>query len=300
MIMIKSLAKKGYFLGLLVVVYLIYQAISSEKARMVGQNVSGGFGIILNKSVLTPAPSPTPTITPSPMPTPTPTIDWSKFGPCKNIPILMYHHVNEKKGEEATSAGLTISTSQFESQMTELAQKGYSVVSLGQAVDAVELGAALPPKPIVITFDDGYRDFYTDVFPILRAHGYQATLFVPTGLVGSSQGYVTWSEVREMKGSGLVTIGNHTWSHLSLTGKDRSLLEYEISTSQKQFEDFGGGRPQFFAYPYGAYNAQVEQVLRENGIRAAVITSPRPQCARLLLELGRKRIGPGSLGNYGI
>lgn len=246
--------------------------------------------------IITPTPEPTST----PTPISTPTIDIAKYGPCKSIPILMYHHVNSLTGDQKTSASLTIATDVFVSQMDYLAQKGYQTIDLNLLVDSLNGGANLPAKTVIISFDDGYEDFYTDVFPVLKSHNFKAVVFVSSGLVESSNAYLTWSQIREMDQSGLVMIGNHTWSHKNLTGKDWSVVEGEINTSQAQFESFLGKKPNFFAYPYGADNATVESVLQQSGFKGAVVTYPHLQCAKLPLELGRKRIGNTNLSFYGL
>lgn len=264
------------------------------KENIVRQGISG------KRFSLSPIMTPTSAPTSTPTPIPTPTIDMAKYGPCKNIPILMYHHVNTLSGEQKTSINLTVETGMFASQMDYLVQKGYQTITLNQLVDALNGGAVLPLKPVIITFDDGYEDFYTDVFPALKSHNFQATVFVSSGLVESSANYLTWSQIREMNQSGLIVFGNHTWSHKNLTGKDRSVAESEITTSQNQFESFLGKKPDFFAYPYGADNAVVENVLLQQGFKGALLTYSHPQCAKLPFKLGRKRIGNTVISAYGL
>jgi len=212
----------------------------------------------------------------------------------------MYHHVNSLTGEQATSGSLTVKTEIFGQQMDYLTQQGYNVISIDQAVDGVIAGGGLPAKPMVITFDDGYTDFYTDAWPILQAHNFPATLFLTTGLVQSSGDYLTWDQLRQMNASGLLTVGNHTWSHQSVAGGVREKVEYEIKTAQKQIEDFLGQKPTVFSYPYGSSSSMAHQILQEQGIRAAFLTYPRRQCAGALYHFGRRRIGNASLSAYGI
>ena len=250
--------------------------------------------------IITPTSGPTATPTPPPAGGPTPTIDIAKYGPCKSIPILMYHHVNSLTGDQKTSVSLTIGTDVFVRQMDYLSQKGYQTIDLNQLVDSLNGGVNLPAKPVVISFDDGYEDFYTDVFPVLKSHNFKAIVFVSSGLVESSAAYLTWSQIREMDQSSLVMIGNHTWSHKNLTGSNRSVVEGEINTSQAQFESFLGKKPNFFAYPYGADNATVESVLQQSGFKGALLTYPHLQCAKLPYRLGRRRIGDAPLSAYGI
>lgn len=241
-----------------------------------------------------------PTATPSPKPTPTPTIDWSVYGPCKWVPVLMYHHVNSFTGQEKTSSSLTVSTAMFTAQMDYLSQKGYQPVTLALVLDSLAGGAQLPPKPIVITFDDAYADNFYEAFPILRAKNFPFTIFIPSGLIQSGPDYLTWEQVREMKGSGLLTLGNHTWSHLSLTGKTKEKIKEEISLAQGQITIYGGEPPAFFAYPYGNSNGLVAEILGELGFKGAVITAYRPQCLKDPYHLGRIRIGSAPLSNYGL
>lgn len=242
----------------------------------------------------------TPTATPTKGPTPTPTISYEGLGPCKRVPILMYHHVNLLSGEQKTSSSLTIRTDVFANQMNELNQKGYTTITIDNLLDFLNGSGALPAKPIVITFDDGYVDFFTDAFPILRTHNFLATIFVSSGLIESGPDYLTWGQLREMKGSGLLTIGNHTWSHKSLVGKSKEVIEYEIRTAQGQIESYAGEKPRVFAYPYGTDNGLIETTLQQEGLRGAVVTYPRLQCAKAPYELGRTRIGSASLSSYGI
>ncbi len=260
----------------------------------------GRRGLSGKRFPLAPIITPTPAPTSTPTPIPTPTIDIAKYGPCKSVPVLMYHHVNKLTGEQKTSSSLTINTDVFTGQMDYLVQKSYQTITLNQLVDALNGGGSLPSKPVIITFDDGYQDFYTDVFPLLKSHNFQATVFVSSGLVESGPSYLTWPQIREMDQSGLVTFGNHTWSHKNLTGKDRAVVESEINTSQTQFESFLGKKPNFFAYPYGADNATVESVLQQQGFKGALLTYPHLQCAKLPYKLGRKRIGSTNLSAYGM
>lgn len=209
----------------------------------------------------------------------------------------MYHHVNTFSGEQATSASLTVKTEVFGQQMDYLQQHGYTAITIHHLLEILTGGG--PAKPVIISFDDGYRDFYTDAWPTLRSHGFPAILFVVSGLVESSDQYVTWDQLRQMKAEGL-EVGNHTWSHLTLGSASREKIEYEIATAQKQIGDFLGAQPEVFSFPYGASSSTAIQVLQMQGIRAAVLTSPRQQCAGALYSFGRQRIGNASLAAYGL
>jgi peptidoglycan/xylan/chitin deacetylase (PgdA/CDA1 family) len=213
----------------------------------------------------------------------------------------MYHHVNSYIGEQKTSASLTVSMETFQQQLDYLQQKGYASVSLDELMAVLkQQGVGLPAKPIIITFDDGYEDTYSQALPLLRGHNFKATIFLVTGLIESSAAYLNWRQVKEMQASGLITFGNHTWSHLALTGKPREVILKEITLAQDQLMSFTGQKAEFFAYPYGGDTAAVESVLTELGIKGAVVTFNRLQCEKRPYQLGRIRIGNVPLAAYGL
>lgn len=215
------------------------------------------------------------------------------YGPCRNVPILMYHHVGEGTN------WLYVKTETFQVQMDYLAGKGYQTVTLSEVVSSLQGGTVLPPKPIVLTFDDGYRDFYDNAYPILKAHNFRATLFVISQHVDGSA-YVTWDQLREMAGSGLVTAGDHTLSHPSLPILTEEKLRDEILSAKNIIEERLGILVNTFSYPYGGVNGGGEKILKEAGFVAAVTTKRGLSCAKLPYELPRIRIGNAPLLNYGL
>ena len=236
---------------------------------------------------------------PKPTPTPIPTIDVVKYGPCKNIPVLMYHHVNSLNGEQATNQGLTVKSDIFRQQMDYLGQKNYQIITPKELYDGLN-GGLLPAKPLVITFDDGYIDVYNEAFPILKSHNFKFILFLPTGLIDSGPSYLTWNQVKEMGQTGLLSIEAHTWSHKALTNLTSDKLKSEVSLSKKQIEEFYGGPVEAFAYPYGSDNEKVEEELRNEGFLMAFLTTRGLQCAKLPFDFHRIRIGNAPLSTYGI
>jgi len=265
------------------------------------------FGQLLNKEVRT-----TPTISlPSPTPTLTPQQiaeiqrkkfeEWnSKYGPCKWVPILMYHHVLDSSvAKEISATNLNVPINTFREQMDYLLGKGYHVISLDEMMAGIRSNS-LPSKPVVLTFDDGYRDFYENVFPILREKSIRATVFAISQFVGGPR-YVEWWQIREMVGSNLVLVGDHTLNHPSVLKLSVDEERNQIVSARKILEENTGQKVEFFAYPYGSYNSAAEQILKENGfIGAVVTTNVNPQCSGLPYELSRIRIGAGSLSRYGL
>lgn len=215
------------------------------------------------------------------------------YGPCRTIPILMYHHVDDKSGS------LYISKSTFSGQMDYLTKKGYNTVTLAEVVSGLNGQSALPPKPIVITFDDGYQDNYLNAYPVLRQYNMKATFFIITQLVGGFD-YMNWEQLREMAGNPLVTIGDHTLSHKAVSMETDPQLRDEILSAQSILKDQLGVVVNTFAYPYGSLNVNAEKILKEGGFAAAVTTQRGLSCAKLPYDLPRIRIGNAGMANFGL
>jgi peptidoglycan/xylan/chitin deacetylase (PgdA/CDA1 family) len=285
---------------ILVILILFFSFLINFK-RIVSLFVSGDSGtqLILSKSLgnnlrLIP---PTPTLTPTPTPTPTP---FPLIGYCLNVPVLMYHHVQptaeaHSKGQSA----LSVDNGQFDLQMGYLVSSGYSLISAQQLVDALTNKTGLPPKSIVVTFDDGYNDIYSYAYPVLQKYHIVGNLGVITGLVGGAD-YVSWGQVEEMSRSGLMQMVNHTWSHYSVT-QSADKARYEVSTAKQQLQDHTGQNINTFVYPYGAVNSSAIAVLQQEGVTGAFSEiGGHWQCDSFIMALHRTRIGNSPLSYYGL
>lgn len=221
----------------------------------------------------------------------------AKYGPCRTIPILMYHHV----GTPGANGGkwLYVTPDVFTQQMDYLVGKGYTAVTLPEVVTGLLGTSTLPAKPVVITFDDGYRDFHANAYPILRARNLKATVFIITQLMEGVD-YLTWEQLRELAGNPLITIGDHTLDHRSLVKMTEEELRNEIINSKNILEANLGRQINVFAYPFGTGNAQASKTLSEAGFIAAVTASRGFTCAKLPYGLARIRIGNSSLSGYGL
>jgi peptidoglycan/xylan/chitin deacetylase (PgdA/CDA1 family) len=181
--------------------------------------------------------------------------------PNDGVPILAYHRVSED--EERYS----VSPQQFDEQMQFLQQQGYTAISLTEMADAFSGGKKLPPKPIVISFDDGYADNLLTALPILEKYGMKATVFVIAGSVGQPN-YVTWDQAVEMLRRG-VEIGSHTISHVILSQATDAQKQEEILQSKVVLEGQLGTPVQFLAYPFGQFDASLFPLLQQAGYRGA-------------------------------
>ncbi len=251
----------------------------------------------------------TPTITPTPTLTPEQIAEMrkkefdqinAKYGPCKYVPILMYHHVMESsQAKEIGASSINVPPEIFRQQMDYLQTKGYGVVGLDSLLPLIRSNS-LPAKPVVLTFDDGYVDFYTTVYPILREKNFKAVVFVISQFMGGER-YLSWSQAGEMASSGLVLIEDHTLNHLSLPSLDKQEEQNQIVAAKNIIEQNMGTSVRLFAYPYGGSNQVAKEILGENGFEAAVTTIPGwTQCAGLPYDLQRTRVGAVSLSAYGL
>jgi peptidoglycan/xylan/chitin deacetylase (PgdA/CDA1 family) len=235
-----------------------------------------------------------------PVPTPTPIPYPPKSWHCVKVPILMYHHVEPiALATKAGHAPLTVDSGVFASQMQYLSDHGYRVITLRMLSDFFDGKADLPSKPVVLTFDDGYSDFYAHALPILESHGYKSNLFVPTGLM-ENPGYLNWGEIKSASTRG-VSIDHHTWSHANMLRTDAAFFHRELDIASQQLIERGYGPVTIFAYPYGSHDDRDIRELSSRGFTLAVTTIPgQMQCTEDRLALRRTRIGNQSLKNYGL
>jgi peptidoglycan/xylan/chitin deacetylase (PgdA/CDA1 family) len=176
-------------------------------------------------------------------------------GECK-IPILMYHSISDDE-ENAFHPYYHINTSAavFEKHMRYLAENAYSVVDLDNLEMSFDANNKLVKKFAVITFDDGYYDFYTKALPILQEYNLSATVFLPTDFIGNrnirlrGKEHLTWSHVVEMSACG-ISFGSHTVTHPELSGLRNEYIEYELKRSKETIEDKLGKAIDKFSYPF--------------------------------------------------
>jgi len=216
------------------------------------------------------------------------------------IPILMYHYVRVVTDPKDTiGIGLSVKPALFAQQMQYLADNGYTTLTMQEVYDILQGRKTLPAKPIALTFDDGYRDFYTAAWPVLQQHGFKATNYVITDFIGWDA-YMTWPMLQELSAGGQVEIGAHSRSHADLRTLSADKLMDEVSGSKAILET-GLGRPVgAFCYPAGFYNAAVSAAVRRAGYQTATTVQPgTQQNIQNQYELPRIRVnGPDSLGAW--
>jgi peptidoglycan/xylan/chitin deacetylase (PgdA/CDA1 family) len=202
-------------------------------------------------------------------------------GVAASVPVLMYHRVARDP-----APGLErycVSPAAFENQLKLLRSAGYCTATPDELELFLRLEAGLPPRTVILTFDDGYVDFAGEAWPLLKRHGLTAVVFAVPDRVGGSADWdgdqgppaalMDWRTLRELACDGAV-IESHSDTHRPLTRLPVEALYREALRSRAAIAQAIGRAPRSFCYPFGAYDPTAEQVLDECGYRLAFTTEP--------------------------
>lgn len=199
------------------------------------------------------------------------------------VDILTYHSISAAPGPTS------IPPEVFRAHLDGLAAAACTVLPLCAVAEAYREGARMPPRAVVITFDDGFADFALHAWPALRARGWPATVFLPTGKIGGHEDWegraptprrlLDWAQVADLAGQG-VDFAAHSVSHPDLTRLSDAALEHEVRACQEQIAAHLGRRPVSFAPPYGRSSPRVRAEIRK--------------AYRLSVGTRLQRAGPGS------
>jgi peptidoglycan/xylan/chitin deacetylase (PgdA/CDA1 family) len=199
------------------------------------------------------------------------------------VPVLMYHSISDNLfGKSHPYYQINTSPEVFSSQMRWLRQAGYRTLTLDNLVNGLASGEDLS-KSLVITFDDGYRDFYTDGMEVMTQCGFSAIIFLATDRIRDESvrvegvDYLTWREVRELHDAG-IQFGSHTVTHPDLRSLGPDQIEYEIGYSKEVIEQQLGAAVTSFAYPFAfpeedkAFTRYLSDTLENQGFQNGVTT----------------------------
>ncbi len=201
----------------------------------------------------------------------------------RGVPVLMYHHLL-KRAEAGRYADNEIVTfvDAFEKQLDWLSAEGFETVSPAMLRDWLENGTPLPPRPVMITFDDGYLSNFVYAYPLLKAHGYTAVIFSVTGGISEQPASFHANQINMLDRKTMASAGDvfyyasHTDDLHHLTGKRSALVTADSETAAADIKkslavirQFPSGVDYLFSYPYGNYSDRVEALLKEQGIALA-------------------------------
>ncbi|MDO8742618.1 MAG: polysaccharide deacetylase family protein [bacterium] len=192
-----------------------------------------------------------------------------QFADKLDLPILVYHIVRPSYPDDSASVrAIALTPETFDAQMTYLKESGYHVVTFTDLEYYYKNKKPLSRNPIILSFDDGWKDQFQYAFPILKKHGYTATFFVFTNSI-DHKSFFSLAQLKEMLAAGMI-IGSHSRTHPYLTQiTNQDALWREISGSKKILEDLLGVRIHEFAYPFGAYNDTIVAMAKKAGYRSA-------------------------------
>ncbi len=206
------------------------------------------------------------------------------------VPILMYHAVAPDPAP--ATLGLSVTPEAFAAQMDVVAGRGFTPVTTAALAAAWRSGTELPPRPVLVTFDDGYEGVHRYALPVLARRSFPSTVFVTSGWLpgrhttgGALDTMLSWEQVRELAAAG-TEIGGHSHSHPQLDQLDARRLRFEALRCRELIGEELGTAPDSFAYPYGYSSHRVRATVREAGFAQALAVGN---------ALARRRQGPYAL-----
>ncbi len=176
----------------------------------------------------------------------------SNKGDIKGIPILAYHCVDSSIWGDRP---MFVSPDNFDRQMRYLRDQGYETITFR---DLSQLHSI--KKPVLITFDDGYENNYTNAYPILKKYEFKATIFLVADFIDKPK-FLKLEEIRKMRD--IIDFQSHTMTHRHLAALDPAKIEFELSESKKRLEYLLGKKIDIIAYPYGSYDSSVLDIAKK-------------------------------------
>ena len=180
----------------------------------------------------------------------------------RTVMVLNYHKVADEH------MSLSVTLDDFRQHMAWLKEYGYTSITPDELYAFVTEGAELPEKPVLITFDDGYKDNYTNAYPIMKEYGFKGTIFIVTSFIGKYDNYLTWEQAKELLDNGF-SIESHTYTHRSMTETSDEEISQELSKSREEIQEKLGIEADFMAYPTGTYNLHIAELVKSAGYKGA-------------------------------
>lgn len=208
------------------------------------------------------------------------------------LPVILYHYVEHVKDEgDFIRKGLSLTPENFEEQLESLQINHYQTYFVKDIPKIFEGKIEYSTKSAVLTFDDGFADFYTDAFPLLKKYQTKATIYVVYNFIGHPN-YMNKDQIQEVVDSGLVELGSHSLDHVNLASESAVKAKKEIFDSKEKLEKEFGISVETFAYPYGSFNKNTAELVKEAAYKAAVSVKPGViQAAEDIFKLTRTRPG---------
>ncbi len=216
----------------------------------------------------------------------------------KEVPVLCYHHIREPKpGQSESMKSYSVSPAQFAEQMRALKDSGYETILPDQLYEYLVHGAKLPPKPVMLSFDDTDEEQFTIGETEMRKYGFKGVYFIMTISINRPR-YMSKEQLKQLADSGNV-IEAHTWDHHMVTKYKGADWDTQLVKPTKQLEAITGKPVKYFAYPFGLWNQAAIPELKSRGYKLAFILSTRRDSTEPLYTI-RRMIVPGQWSTPGM
>jgi peptidoglycan/xylan/chitin deacetylase (PgdA/CDA1 family) len=210
----------------------------------------------------------------------------------KQVPVLCYHHIRSlKPGESKRMLEYIVPIQNFKDQMQSLADSGYQTISPDQYEAYLTTGAALPAKPIMLTYDDTDEEQYSVALPEMEKHNFKGVYFIMTISIGRPR-YMSKEQIKDLADKGH-TIASHTWDHHNVKKYTGADWDIQFLKTREKLELITGKPVKHFAYPFGLWNAAAIPELQKRGYKTAYQLSERTRDSVAPLYALRRMIVPG-------
>jgi peptidoglycan/xylan/chitin deacetylase (PgdA/CDA1 family) len=184
------------------------------------------------------------------------------------VPIAVYHSIRDTSPAEMSVVyQFNVPPTSFDAQLHYLHENDFHTITFAMLHEAITYGTPLPTKPVILSFDDGWRTQYTEALPILKKYGFIATFFLYPNVI-EHKNYMTWDEVRTLRDAGM-EIGSHSKSHQYMTKQTPEEQLYEVEQSKLILEEKLDVTITTFAYPFGLFDTNIQTMLKNVGYTTA-------------------------------
>lgn len=216
----------------------------------------------------------------------------------REVPVLCYHHIRNFRGSESNSMkSYSVTPAAFAAQMKILYDSGYQTILPGQLYNYLLFDSVLPSKPVMISFDDTDGEQYTIAKPEMDKYGFKGVYFIMTIAINRPR-YMSKEQLKNLSDSGHV-IAAHTWDHHKVTQYAGADWDTQFVKPKAQLEIITGKPVQYFAYPFGLWNAAAIPELKKSGYDLAFILSTKRDSTEPLHTV-RRMIVPGTWSANGM
>ncbi len=216
----------------------------------------------------------------------------------KEVPVLCYHHIREAKpGQSATLKNYSVSPASFAEQMKALSDSGYKTILPDDLYNYLVYGDQLPPKPVMLTFDDTDEEQFSIGAKEMEKYGFKGTYFIMTVSINRPH-YMTREQLKQLSDNGN-SVEAHTWDHHMVTKYQGDDWDKQLVNPRKKIEEITGRAAGYFAYPFGLWNEAAIPELKKSGYKMAFILSSKKDSTEPLYTV-RRMLVPGTWSTKGM